>query len=142
MRKRKLFQIIISLILLCITVSGCNVEVDDSEERTYKGTVYDVAYSANKKDGLRSKAYYRILISENEKKIIRCVHLTAGNGSTRITEGTYEGTLDEKIEVKFNSQDNIQVFVFEGNIMKTADGSSFYSKTDIKSAVYDVSLWN
>ena len=140
--KKKLFQVLIAMMLVCLTVSGCNFEVDDSEERTYKGTVYDVAYSANKKDGLRSKLYYRVLISESENKVIVCSHSTAGDGRTKISEGTYEGDLTEKIEVKFDTRDDIQVFVFEDDMMRSEDGSSSYSKTDIKRAVYDVDLWD
>ncbi len=128
--------------LICLTISGCNFEVDDSEERTYKGTVYDVAYSADKKDGLRSRIYYRVLISESENKVIMCSHSTAGDGRTKISEGTYNGTLNEIIEVKFDGQENDVVYVFAGEQMKSEDGKSVFSKTDTKRAVYDIDLWD
>ena len=139
---KNIFKIIISMMLICLSICGCNFEVDDSEERTYKGTVYDVAYSADKKDGLRSKMYYRVLISESENKVIMCSHSTAGDGRTKIFEGRYDGILGEKIEVKFDAQDDIQVFIFEDDNMQSEDGSSFFSKTDTKRAVYDVELWD
>ena len=141
---KRIFLTIFVLLVMGIAFSGCNFsipDVDDSEERTYEDTVYEVAYSASKKDGLRAKVYYRFLFDETDKKVLRCIHLTAGNGRTTILKGTYEGELSEQIKIQFDSGVE-EIYKFENEHMVSEDGNESYSKTSVPSAINDIVLWD
>ena len=127
------------VVVACIMFCGC--EVDDSDKRTFRGTVYDVAYSRKEKSGLRSRVYYHYLFSESDKKVLYCYRYTAGNGSSKVVEGTYEGSLDDRVVIKYKPEDEGWLFIFEDSYMKSEDGEDIYSKSDVKRAIYDAELW-
>ena len=136
---RRIFSMVLVVVLACTTLCGC--EVDDSEERTYRGTVYDVAYSRNAKSGLRSRVYYHYLFSESDKKVLSCSYSTSGGGRGSVTEGTYEGSLDDRVVIKYKPEDEGWTFIFEDGHMSSEDGERIYSKSDVKRAIYDAELW-
>ena len=131
--------------VICIAINVLFIKdykEDDSIDRTYRNTVYDVAYSTNKKDGLRARAYYRILFSESEHKVIECIHRTAGSGHTKILEGVFEGELGDKVVIKYNDSENESCYVFDGQYMKTEYGKDTYSSKDVKSDIREVEMWD
>lgn len=145
MKKIFTFLLVSFLFLMLCVIWGVSSDdsetkkVDNTEKRTYNGTVYDEAYYADKKDGMRAKAYYYYLFSEAENKVLRCSHSTAGSGKTIIKVGTYEGTLGESVTITINSE--TEAFTFDGNTMRSIDGKESFTSTDVESAISKIKSW-
>lgn len=136
--KKAILFIFIILFLAMLARCGGN-KVDDSEQSIYNGTVYDVAYYLSKRDGLRARANYYYVFSESEKKVVYMLRLTAGAGKTTIKEGTYEGSLDDKVKITMND-DTVIHFTFENNSMY--DEADVYSSKSVRSAISDIKRYS
>lgn len=90
---------ILFLIVVSMVFYGCDFKYDDTDDKTYNKVVYDSAYYNSKPDGLRAKAYSYYLFSTSENKVLNYTYSSAGTGISNIYEGTFEGTLNDKIEV-------------------------------------------
>ena len=126
------------LIVLCMALSGCSVEtVDDKEGRTYRGTVYDVAYGKSQKDGLRAKAYTYFLFNTTENTFVKYVHTTAGSGKTTVTTGTYAGSFEDSVITTFtrNGETFEVVYIFKDNYMYSEDGTKSYPAISVETAI-------
>ena len=140
-------------ILFSFALTGCvdlsefddtnTATVDDTEDRTYHGVLYDVAYGADVKDGLRSKACFRYLFSTAENKAVKCVHLTMGDGKTTVYEGTFEGSLDDKVTITYirNGQEETETLIRDGACLKREDGKYTFSQNDVKSTITRIKAW-
>ncbi len=139
---RKL-MIVCMLLMLCFCFVRCEynsqddaINTDDTAERTLLGVTYDVAYYNERKDGLRSRAYYSCLFNESDNLFLMQIHLTAGNGKTTNYYGTWEGSLDTEVVVKYerkNGELSETTYTFKDNYMY--EDEHVFDKKDVKTVI-------
>ena len=131
------------IILICALIFGLvngGNEIDDTEDRTYRGTVYDSAYYLSEHDGMRARAYYYYLFCESENKVLMCTHTSAGSGKTYIKYGTYEGSFEDGITITIDGETS--TFTFSDNEMYGNNGDDVYSAENVKSAIIQIQNWD
>lgn len=126
---------ILFLIVVSMVFYGCDFKYDDTDDKTYNKVVYDSAYYNSKPDGLRAKAYSYYLFSTSENKVLNYTYSSAGTGISNIYEGTFEGTLNDKIEVSLPKKyEKSLEFTFDKYNMYDSDKNE-YTKVDVVKAV-------
>lgn len=140
---KKIHMAICGILVMCcmLTFLGCEIvepEEPTTEERTYCGTVYDAAYTFDKPDGLRCRAYYCMMFNESDHTVIQVVHLTAGNGRTRTYEGTYEGDLKESVTVTIKGE--ATTYYCDGTHLVSEAGDDF-SSISVVDGILKINRW-
>ena len=135
--------IAVKKIWITIIVSMLETEGDsqNKEDCTYDNVIYDTAFSLEKKGCLRSRYNAYIMFSESEKKFVFCSRLTAGKGTNRYYEGTYEGNVGEAIILHTENDSKLDGvnLDFSGGKMYYDDDE--YTSTDVTTVISKAELY-
>ena len=143
---KKIWTIIIAILTVaaltgCVSMLETEGDSQNKEDCTYDNVIYDTAFSLEKKDGLRSRYYAYIMFSESEKKFVFCSRLTAGEGTNRYYEGTYEGNVGEAIILHTENDSKLDGvnLDFSGGKMYYDDDE--YTSTDVTTVISKAELY-
>lgn len=121
---------------------------DDPELRTYRGVVYDKAFTCSGADGLRAKFLCVYLFDDSEHTVRYIMKTTVGGLKTRQKTGSYEGNFDEEITIKWEDSDWESAAVEAVFVRSNSDngdcwydGARTYSETDVESAINRLEYW-
>ncbi len=106
MKTRKILAVGL-VFLTVIGFVGCSSENESETPKTatYNDVEYERAFLCSGKDGLRSRFSCVYLFNEDENKVQYLLRTTAGGLKIRGMYGTYEGNLNEKVEITWEKSD-------------------------------------
>lgn len=133
---RKLISKFIISIAFTLLFTGCDLEVDDSEKRTYNGVVYDEVIYNSVSDGVKCLTYNYYLFNETDNMVLKHVYYTCGEGTVREYKGIWDGSFEDKIIAKIDENDEtIEItFNFDDYKIYDMDGNE-YIQGEVKTEI-------
>lgn len=133
----KKIMIMLSIFLVIATMcTGCDLEVDDSEKRTYYGVVYDRAYLGTKSEGLKCHSEMYYLFNESDNIVLNHIYYTCGKGTITEYKGTWDGNLDNEATLYFTiGGEKIEKKVTFDEYNMYDNDKKEYDKEDVKNVL-------